>query len=386
MSTIELEKLKTELEKELFHHVLPFWEKYSIDQQNGGYYNCLDKNGNIYDTNKYMWLHGRQVWMFSKLYNTLEKKEKWLTIATHGFEFLKKFAITENNRVYFSLNEKGEPVYMQRKIFSECFYVMAVAEYAKAIRSDELKEQSRQMFQSVLEMSQKPELINRPVYKGEPDFQNLAVPMIILNLIEEVYQHDFHLVRNMVDECIAKVKMHVVNSTVYENVLTNGELHDSSAGRLLNPGHAIEAGWFMKHWAKRLEDKDLNALSNTMITSSLDQGWDQEHGGIFYFLDAKGFSPTQLEWDRKLWWPHCEALYATLLIYAETKSQEDWKRFQMIKDYTLAHFPDHENGEWYGYLDREGKVSQHFKGGPYKGCFHVPRALFLCVELLKSLI
>ena len=62
-----LKSLKNELETELFDRVLPFWEKYSPDHVNGGYFNCLDRDGKVYDTTKYIWLQARQVWMFSKL-------------------------------------------------------------------------------------------------------------------------------------------------------------------------------------------------------------------------------------------------------------------------------------------------------------------------------
>jgi N-acylglucosamine 2-epimerase len=54
-------------------------------------------------------------------------------------------------------------------------------------------------------------------------------------------------------------------------------------------------------------------------------------------------------------------------------------------DRTLSHFPDTAHGEWYGYLDRRGEVTHRFKDGPYKGCFHVPRARWLCWRLLRKL-
>lgn len=40
----------------------------SIDHENGGYFTCLDGDGNLYDDTKFMWLNGRQVYMFAKMY------------------------------------------------------------------------------------------------------------------------------------------------------------------------------------------------------------------------------------------------------------------------------------------------------------------------------
>lgn len=131
------------------------------------------------------------------------------------------------------------------------------------------------------------------------------------------------------------------------------------------------------HWAKHLDDDNLSVLSTDIIQKSFEIGWDKQFGGLFYFLDANGFSPTQLEWDMKLWWPHCEALYAFLLLYSIRQDEADWDTFIQIKEYTFSHFRDVEHGEWFGYLNRQGEVTQRFKAGPYKGCFHVPRALFL---------
>ena len=384
MNSMDYTRLKSEFETELFDRVLPFWEKHSIDSS-GGYFSCLSRNGTVYDGTKYMWLHGRQIWMFSKLYRLVEKRERWLEIATHGYEFMRMHAVTPQGRVYFSLNENGDPVYLQRKLFSECFYAIALAEYSRVRENESILETSKQTLKQILKYKQDPTLLDRPKFKGEPCFSALAIPMIILNTIEEIYEDQFQEHIQEIKNCIDEIKKHYVGGIVYENVLRNGTLHNSSAGLLLNPGHAIEAGWFMKHWARKLGDDALHLFANEMIRSSFMRGWDDPYGGIFYFLDARGCSPTQLEWDMKLWWPHCEALYAFLLLYSESGKGEDLKAFQMIKDYTFSHFPDQQDGEWFGYLNRRGEVTMDFKGGPYKGCFHVPRALYLCIELLTEM-
>ena len=58
----------------------------------------------------------------------------------------------------------------------------------------------------------------------------------------------------------------------------------------------------------------------------------------------------------------------------------------LAAEYALAHFSDAAGGgEWYGYCDRDGRVTHPFKGGPYKGCFHVPRALLKCEAILERL-
>ena len=127
------------------------------------------------------------------------------------------------------------------------------------------------------------------------------------------------------------------------------------------------------------------SLIRVSVFRSFERGWDEKHQGLFYFLDSEGRSPPYLEWNMKLWWPHCETLVAYAMLYQHSHCEEDWKRFVKTAEYTFQHFSDAKNGgEWFGYLDQEGRVTHRFKGGPYKGCFHVPRSLFFVYEILDG--
>ena len=101
--------------------------------------------------------------------------------------------------------------------------------------------------------------------------------------------------------------------------------------------------------------------------------------------DAKGHPPQQLEWDQKLWWVHIETLVALLKGYRLTGRKSCWSWYERVHAYTWAHFPDPEYGEWYGYLNRRGEVLLPLKGGKWKGCFHVPRGLYLCMRELEKM-
>jgi N-acylglucosamine 2-epimerase len=342
----------------------------------------------VFDVTKYGWLQGRETWLFSKLYRTVEPRPEWLAMAKSGAGFLRFKALTPDDRIPFRMTADGTPIYVQRKIFSECFYVMAMAEYARASGDESYLREAERMFTLVWSWAFDWKKVGRPSYAGETPLQALAVPMILMNLIEELTDGKAAPYERELAECQEAFLRHVkpAEQRVYEYVRPDGSLcTDLPEGRQLNPGHAIEAGWFLQHWAERQQNPELSALAVDIVRWSHAEGWDKEYGGLFYFLDAQGHSPIQLEWNMKLWWPHCEALYAHLLDYAVTGSATDWALFQTVKDYTFGHFPDREYGEWYGYLDREGRVSQSFKGGAYKCAFHVPRALLLCRNLLAAL-
>ena len=112
---------------ELFDSVIPFWEKYSLDTECGGYFTCLDRDGTVYDTDKFIWLRAREVWMFSHLYNRIEKRESWLELARLGAEFLKKHGRDRDGNFYFSLARDGTPLTAPYNIYSDCFSVIAFA-------------------------------------------------------------------------------------------------------------------------------------------------------------------------------------------------------------------------------------------------------------------
>jgi N-acylglucosamine 2-epimerase len=384
----EIQSLKSLFEQELFENVVPFWETNSPDPKHGGYYNCLDRDGTVYDTAKHVWLQGRQAWMFSKLYNEYQAKAEWLDIARMGVNFLRKHAVLPDKRLYFSLTENGKPVWIQRKIFSECFYIIALAEYSRAADRPDLMKEAKEQFEIVWNWSKDLSQLGRPVLEGQFPSRSLAEPMILLNVMEELTGGNPAGYEQEIEECIQQILLHVHEDkkTVFETVGKDGEFIDSIEGRLLNPGHAIEAGWFLHQWAAHLNDSNLQQKAVNIIRWSHELGWDQEYGGLFYFLDYKGYSPVHLEWFMKLWWPHNEAMIAHLLNYSVTGEQQDWASFKQVQEYAFSHFHDAKHGGWFGYLNRKGEITHTFKGGPYKGFFHVPRSLWICCKQLTKLL
>jgi N-acylglucosamine 2-epimerase len=369
--------------------VIPFWEKYSVDRESGGYLTCLDREGKVFDTDKFIWLQARQVWMFSTLYNKVEKKSEWLEMAWHGIRFLEKYGHDGNLNWYFSLTREGKPLMQPYNVFSDCFSTMAFAQFSKASGDERYAEIAVMTFEKILHRAGNPKGIFNKSYPGTRAMKGFSLPMILCNLSLEI-EHllDKKDVNGIIDNCIYEV-MEVFTDSEYglirENVMTDGSFSDSFEGRLLNPGHAIEAMWFILDLAERKGDKMLAANAVRTALDTVEYGWDREYGGIYYFLDIKGYPPQQLEWDQKLWWVHVETLITLLKGYYITGNQSCLKWFEMIHDYTWRHFPDPQYGEWFGYLNRRGEVLLPLKGGKWKGCFHVPRGLYQCWKTLEKL-
>lgn len=374
---------------ELLENVVPFWLVKSQDLQYGGYFTCLDRAGNVFDTDKFVWLQGREVWLFSMLYNNLEPRSEWLECAKQGGEFLKKYGHDGNFNWYFSLTRKGKPITDPYNIFSYTFAAMAFGQLSKATGSQEYAQIARTTFDIILSKVSNPKGRWDKSHRGTRSLKNFALPMILCNLaleIEHLLEEDFLL--QTIDNCIHEV-MDVFYrpelGLVVENLTTENQLSDTFEGRVLNPGHAIEAMWFIMDLGERLKKPELIRKAAAIAVQMAEYGWDKKYGGIFYFLDRNGHPAQQLEWDQKLWWVHIEALISMLKGYQLTGSAECLKWFETVHDYTWDHFKDQEYPEWFGYLNRQGEVLLPLKGGKWKGCFHVPRGLYKCWKTLEKI-
>ena len=387
--TMNFDVLASQYKTELLGNVIPFWEKHSMDKQFGGYFTCLDRKGNVFDTDKFVWLQGRQVWMFSSLYNQVEKKQEWLDMALHGAEFLQKYGHDADGNWYFSLTREGKPLIHPYNIFSDCFATMAFGQLYKATGNEEYGQIAKTTFDNSLKKSSNPKGQFNKSYPGTRPLKGFSLPMILCNLSLEI-EHLLNpeLVESTMNACINEVMNVFYNENsglILENVNLDGSFSDSFDGRLINPGHVIEAMWFIVDLAERKNDRALMDKAIAILLRALDFGWDKEFGGIFYFMDVKGHPTQQLEWDQKLWWVHIETLISLLKAYAHTQNEECLNWFHQVHNYTWKHFPDPEFGEWYGYLNRQGEVLLPLKGGKWKGCFHVPRGLFQCWKTLEKI-
>jgi len=373
----------------LLKDVIPFWERNSIDQQFGGFFTCLTRNGEVFDTDKFIWLQARQVWLFSMLYNRLEKRQQWLDVAYNGMQFLKKHGRDNEGKWFFSLNREGQPLVQAYNIFSDCFAAMAFSQYSIASGDLEARHIAQTTYRNILARQDNPKGKYNKTYPHTRPLRNFALPMILCNLcleMEAILPKDE--VENTIDTCV-KTVMHdfynVEQKLIFENITPNGSFSDSFEGRLINPGHGIEAMWFIMDIATRRNDNALIDKAVERVLQLLDFGWDNEFGGIYYFLDAKGAPPQQLEWNQKLWWVHLETLVALSKAFLLTGNTKCYEWFERIHDYSFSNFADPEFGEWFGYLDRQGNVQLPLKGGKWKGCFHVPRALFQCWKTFEKL-
>jgi N-acylglucosamine 2-epimerase len=391
-------------QNELLQNVIPFWEKNCIDKEFGGYFTYLDRDGSVYDTDKYMWMQWRIVYMFATLYATKYKKDTWLEIAKGGYDFLTKYGKDDTGNYYMALNRKGEPIVAPYNVYSEAFVTMGAAALYKVTKEQKYKITAMTALNNYIQRIHNP---NGPKGRWEksmparPKRLSLGHYMILANLGTIVkdnigindYEKEIDVAADMVCNKFWNQKYHIL----FENINPDYSFDlNSSEGRHLNPGHGLEACWFLLEYAERNNKKDLITKICNIIKGQLEFGWDKKYGGIYYFMDVLGKPHIELSWDMKLWWVHNETLISLLYAYRLThdeKSQNlflNW--FKKVDEWTWSHFPDKKfnedknYGDWFGYLNRQGDPTHLLKGGRWKTFFHVPRSLLKCSEQIELII
>jgi N-acylglucosamine 2-epimerase len=383
----QTESLRDFYHATLFDDFVPWWENFSIDKEYGGYLTRLERDGTPYSYDKDMWMTGREIWMFSHLYNNYKPEQRWHDCAKHGLDFMLKHAFTEDGKMHFRLDRKGNPISSVLSLYTEVFASIALAEYCKIEYSEKLKQLAMDMYDRMMlrlgQPSDTPLLgypVNAQFHLHAHDMVRLTVAWVYNEVWpDKKFEDDIELSWKSVIERHWKPERKVL----FENVAMDGSLLlDLTEGRMFHPGHAIESAWMMMEAAEKSSNEELMSSSIDIVLASLEHGWDKEFDGLRYITNFDWTPPHNIEADMKLWWPHGEALYALLFCWKKTGRSDLKEWYEKVHEYTFSNFPDKKYGEWFGYLNRDGSPVWTAKANGWKGFFHVPRILFRCYQLL----
>ncbi|MBA7483344.1 Cellobiose 2-epimerase [subsurface metagenome] len=323
------------------------------------------------------------------LYNEVEERSEWLDISRQGIEFIEKYCFDTEGRMFYEVTRDGQPLRKRRYLFTETFGVIAFLEYALAAQDQERLDRAKQLFKLLIRYYYNPELLPPKVYPQARITKSHALPMILLSVAQQMRKIDEDsLYEQVIDNVLGELFedfMKPDEKALLETVGADGQRLDSPEGRCVNPGHAIETSWFIMQEYRYKKDRELLREACLVLDWSLDLGWDEEFGGLLYFVDVEGKPPPQYEHDMKLWWPHNEALYACLLAHHLTGEKKYERWYEKLHEYAYSHFPDTEHGEWFKYLHRDGTVSSTVKGNRWAGPFHLPRMQHNCWKLLEQM-
>lgn len=374
--------------------VIPFWIRHGIDREHGGLISGLDRDGSVIDSDKAIWLQGRAAWTFATLWNTMDRRGEWLEFARDCLAFIRGHGRGPGGKLFFTVTREGRPLRMRRYVFSEAFAAMGSAACARATGESRFADEALGYWKFYLHhsftpgvMPPKTDAVTRPMRGLAPLMITIVVAQELRANLGEVHANG-RTCSEWIDFAIAEIERDFFKpdlGALMEVVGERGVVLDGFEGRTLNPGHAIECAWFILHEAKHRADGRLLALGLAILDCMWRRGWDEEHGGLFYFTDLKGL-PVQEYWaEMKFWWPHNEAVIATLLAWSLTGDDKYARWHEQVHAWAHRVFPDPEFGEWFGYAHRDGRIATRLKGNTWKGAFHLPRMQWYCARLWEQI-
>ena len=414
MEMQDLKQVRDRYEAELLHNILPFWMNNGLDDEHGGYFTGLDRFGNVIETDKSIWFQGRFGWVLGRLaqrYPERPEAERWRAACESGISFLRESGTGDEGRFLFRVTREGKPLVMRRYLFSDLFAAMAEAAWAPLGGGESSLRRAAEILKRVAASWRDG---SGPEPKFDPAVRpgsGLSMPMMLINTAQEIRDIHREISRNgrdlgtdllldvesIIEEALDVIlgkQMHPEYRCVLEQVGPDGAFLDHFEGRLVNPGHNIELSWFLLREAAEggrsgLDMDQVDRIKTDglrILDWMLADSWDEEYGGFYYFRDALDHPSTEYWHDMKFWWPHAEALIATAYALLTTKDDRYLHWFDKIDRWSYDHFADREHGEWFGYLRRDGSVSSTIKGNIFKGPFHIPRMLMICVDLLDRIL
>ena len=399
----------------LLDGIVPFWARHGIDAEHGGLLSCMEEDGRRISTDKYIWSQARWVWVCSAVYNRIEKRPEFLAWARATIDFLLRHGRDEEGRWVFSTTREGRVIEGATSIYSDCFVIYGLSEFCRATKDAELLALAWKVFASVRERIEAPDFAETSPYKLPPNRRNHGVPMILTEVASELAKTcersaDRRVrvslsgspqladkavrasetpadIAGAADKYSNRVMKHFVRpgrQCLLEFLDRNYGEVPPPEGTFVMPGHAIESMWFVMHHALSRNDRKTIRAAAEVLRWHLEKGWDKEYGGIFLGIDAEGHPPFMPNSDRKLWWPHTEALYALLLARELTGERwcEEW--YDRVHEWAFHHFAMSGVGEWRQRLDRKGNPIADVVALPVKDPFHLPRALILGIQLLRQ--
>lgn len=388
---IDPNAIAARLERELFDSIVPFWENHSPDPVNGGFFNLIDRDGTVFDTEKFVWMQWRNIYMFALLANTPAAPPRWLELAESGFRFCRAHAQLEDGGFAFSVTAEGKISDYDPLVapMIEAIAAIASAQLFRATGQDVYRTEALLRLKRVREMIRAREAAG-PL-PGIPAFRSLGAWMHLVNAAAEVFACAGKMdgsPRRFLEEALEVLPgfRHPESGRWIERIGLDGSFRfGNSAGRMLMPGHGFETLWFMAEAAELIGNRELLAKIPDWTRSVYENALDREQGGLFPMQDALDL-PLVLKESvgLKWWWTHSEALLALAMSWKISRDEWFLARFEEIDAWCTAHFRDSRNPEWFGWVDRAGNPVSLVKGTPSKTCFHVPRCLYCCAKFLRG--
>lgn len=389
------DELGSQFENELLKNILPFWQNYSLDRENGGFYGAMTNDLRIHnEVERSAVLCSRILWTFSTAAQTWQNEPN-LQVAKWAFSYLvNRFWDKQYQGVFWSLDRYGEPINPRKHTYAQGFAIYALAAYHRTTGEKSSLSLAQILFEK-LETHAHDDLHGGNIECRGRDWTSLADMRLSdkeinssksMNTMLHLMEAYAALIQIWPDNSL-KTKLSAIIQLFLHQVINPETLHQrlffderwNSLSDQISYGHDIETSWLLMEAAEALGDQALieqtRSLGVQMAHKIYDQALESD-GGIIYEEDTLGHQNVM-----RHWWAHAEAVVG--FYNAWQKSSEDifYQASSRVWTYIQKHFIDHENGDWFKLLNADGTpIQSHYKISPWECPYHAAR---MCFEMIK---
>lgn len=356
---VSLEQLRDKYRTELFENFIPNMDRYAIDHEYGGVMCSLDvRSGQLINTDKTAWFVGRGMWVYSFLYNNLEKNSRYLEIARKSKDLLLKIQPKDNSFWIQKFSREGNPLSGPGDIYGSLFVAEGLFEYAKASGEKEYRQLAKKIIFDCVDRYDMPDYnYNISYLRGAPQIKGPRVLghwMIFLSLSTQMLKHEpDEDLEKLAARCVDAIMNHHVNKDYgLTNEVINHDfsLPDNEYAQFSVIGHGLETIAFVLFEAARIKDVKLFQAAEKVFKKHVDVATDALYGGYFHSIQHVDNYTWSLG---KSLWCQQEVLNGALFLIEHTGDDWGQRHFTRADAYIYEKFFNPENKFWHSGGDRK---------------------------------
>lgn len=387
ISDLNLKKLRETYRAALLEKFIPNMDSFVVDHDLGGFMCSVDiLTRKLVNTNKRAWFEGRGIWMYSFLYNNIEKKPRYLEIARKSKDFILKL-LPEDGSYYISgFTKEGKPLSdAEGDIYGNLFVAEGLAEYAKASGEQKYLDQAKDIILKAVKRYDRPEFAYS--YKAE---KRVAGPrilghwMILLSVSTQLLkQRQDKEIRSLADRCVDAIMNHHLNPEykLLNEALAHdlGPLEDPVASQYGDVGHGCETLAFVMNYAVLIKDAGLFQRAAQEFKRHVNAAWDDVYGGHFHALENVSTNNWVLN---KLRWLQEEILIGAMILIEHTGDHWALNRYAQTEAYIREKYVRPEYAFVIDSGDRKMEKHTQVRAEHY----HFPRQLMVGILAIDRIL